>query len=416
MDKLEIRGGKKLAGSTRIKGAKNAVLPLLAASILTDEATTIKDCPQIADVEMMQNILKLLGVSVVKEGGSITTYGRLEGAEIPGCLAREMRSSIFLLGAILAREKHARVAYPGGCEIGKRPINLHIDGFRRMNIGIEERGDEIICSTDVIKGADICLKIPSVGATENLILAGALAEGVTTIRNAAREPEITDLQDFINAMGGKVSGAGTAVIKIQGVDGLHGAAHTPIPDRITAGTLIIAVCVAGGEITLENVEPSHLCSLLTKLPKSACGYRVDCDNITVYSRGRGKCISFVETEPYPGFPTDLQPQFMTLMAVSNGVGVIRENIFENRFAHAAELRKMDAAIIVDGVTATVTGGRLKGAEVTANDLRGGAGLVLAGLAAEGVTTVLEPHHIDRGYEKLEAVLASLGADIKRITL
>ncbi|MDR3216734.1 MAG: UDP-N-acetylglucosamine 1-carboxyvinyltransferase [Clostridiaceae bacterium] len=413
MERFEVVGGKELFGTVRLSGAKNSVLPLLAASILTEDEVIIEDCPKISDVERMLDILRLLGVSAERDGARVRVCGRVRNTDIPDELAGEMRSSIFLLGSILAVAGEVHIAYPGGCDIGARPLNLHFEGFRKLNIEVHESG-YIHCSARCIKGADMVLSLPSVGATENLMLASVFCEGETIIRNAAKEPEIVDLATFLRAMGADVDGDGTSVISIRGVKRLRGVRYTPIPDRIICGTIITAVAAAGGAVTVENCVPEHCAALIGKIPKTACRIEAESDKISLYACGRGEAARLVDTSPYPGFPTDMQPQFMALQAVSRGVCVVRENIFETRFRHVQELVKMGADITIGGRIAVIRGGKLKGAEVTATDLRGGAGLVIAGLAAEGRTVVKNLLHIDRGYENLELLLSSLGAEIKRL--
>jgi UDP-N-acetylglucosamine 1-carboxyvinyltransferase len=414
MEKFIIGGGRKLYGATRISGAKNSILPLLAASLMTEEEVTLCDCPEISDVENMLKILRTLGVNAEREGGCITVSGRLTSNEIPAELAKAIRSSIFLLGPLLATTGSARVAYPGGCDIGLRPIDLHLRGLRELNVKIEEQAGYINCKAEAILGADIQIDKISVGATENLMMAAALAKGRTIIRNAAKEPEIVDLQNLLNEMGAKIRGAGTPVIEIDGVESLHGARHTPIPDRIVAGTLMTAVALVGGEIELQNVVFEHIAAIASKLAKSACKIRRFCDRICVSGNGRAEALDF-ETSPYPAFPTDMQAQVMVLCSVARGTSLIIENVFETRFKHVPELRRLGADVTVHGDVAVVRGVEgLRGAEVCSTDLRGGAALVLAGLRAEGVTTVPDVFHIDRGYERFENQLRSLGADIKRI--
>ncbi len=413
MEKFIIRGGNRLYGRVRIKGAKNSVLPLLAGALLTDEKVTLHDCPDISDVRYMLEILKSLGVSVGRTGDDISVWGGVRNGNIPEALAKEIRSSVFLMGSLDGKHGRARVAYPGGCDIGLRPIDVHVKALRELNINIDEQSGYINCSSDEIRGADVQLDKISVGATENAIMAAVLAKGRTTIRNAAKEPEIADLADMLNKMGAKIRGAGGAVVTIDGVESLSGCEHTPIPDRIVAGTLMTAVGMTGGEIELENVVPEHLSAISSKLVESACKVRAFCDRITVSGNGKSKAVD-IETSPYPAFPTDMQAQLMALDAVSEGTGIIVENIFETRFKHVPDLRRMGADITVRGDVAVVRGvEKLYGAEVCASDLRGGSALVLAGLRAEGTTVVGGVKHIDRGYEKLDEILSLLGAEIQR---
>jgi len=417
MSKYIITGGKSLDGTVSIRGAKNSVLPLLAASILTDEQVIIHNCPEITDVTNMVKMLQIMGVKVSKTDSTIILDPNAVSSHIISPdLAREVRSSLFLLGPIIGRLKQGKASYPGGCDIGLRPIDIHIKGLSELNVKIEERNGFIECDGTDIKGADIMLDYPSVGATENIMMAAVTAPGTTIIRNAAKEPEIIDLQDMLVRMGGKIRGAGQNVIYIEGVKKLHGAEFTPIPDRIVAGTFVIAAALCGGKVEISNTEPEHISSLLVKLSKTSCKIEVKNDRIYITNNKRLKSLGYVETMPYPGFPTDLQAQTMVLEAVSNGTSVIVENIFETRFKHVPELVKMGAQITVKGRNAFIRGvEKLYAADVRATDLRGGVALVLAGMKAEGVTVVHDIHHIDRGYENLEFYLNRLGADIKRET-
>lgn len=416
MSKYIIRGGTPVAGDIRIKGAKNSVLTLLAACILADGKVTLHDCPHISDVNTMLAILERLGCRTGRTGDDVTVDSAgISGDKIPGGLASELRSSIFLLGSLLSRLKKAKVAYPGGCEIGLRPIDIHLAGLRELGVRIVEKHGYIDCDSTRAHSADIMLDLPSVGATENLVMTCVFLKGVSVIRNCAKEPEIVDLQNFLNAMGAKVSGAGTGVITIEGVEKLHGVEYTPIPDRIVAGTWLIGAAICGGELTLSNVNPEHLSSLIAKLPKSTCKITCARDKINIICNGRCESIPKVETTYYPGFPTDLQTQILTLQTVSEGTSVIVENIFETRFKTVPELLKMGADVTVNGRTAVVRGVQsLNGARVSATDLRGGASLVLAGMCAQGETVIDNIYHIDRGYEDLTSVLPSIGVNIKRI--
>ncbi len=414
MEKFIVSGGNRLYGKTKLKGAKNSILPLLAGALLTRDKVTIKDCPCITDVHNMCEIIKTLGAEVERHGDEITISGGAKNGDVPESLAHEIRSSVFLMGSLIATLGRARIAYPGGCDIGLRPVDIHIRALKELNIKIDEQSGYVNCETDGIIGADVGLDKISVGATENLMMASVLGRGTTILRNVAKEPEITDLQNMLNAMGAKIRGAGTPVIRIDGVKELHGTVYTPIPDRIVAGTLMTAVGIAGGEVEIENVVPEHIASITSKLVKSSCKVRAFCDRILISSNLRTKAID-VETSPYPGFPTDMQAQFTALNAVSDGAGIIIENIFETRFKHVPDLRKMGADITVHGDVAVVRGVRkLYGAEVHASDLRGGSALVLAGLKADGITTISGVNLIDRGYESFEKTLSSLGAKIQRI--
>ena len=415
MGKYVIYGGNRLYGDVYVQGAKNAILPLFAAAILTKEKIVIENCPDLVDVHNMANILESLGAKIERYGNVIEIDSQdIEVSEIPCSLAKELRSSIFLLGSILGRLKKAKVAYPGGCDIGLRPIDIHLKGLRELNVDITEKNGYIYCDATKMCGANVNLDYPSVGATENVILAAVLAEGVTTINNAAREPEIFELQQFLNKMGAKVRGAGTSNITIQGVKTLNGTNYNTMSDRIVAGTLLIGVAMCGGEVCLHKCNYKNNQSLISKLAQSSCKITTYNDKIEIVSKNRHNSIDFIETQPYPGFPTDLQAQIMALQTVSSGTCLMSENIFETRFKHVPELIKMGAKIKVNGRTALIRGVQhLNGAEVSAGDLRGGASLVLAGLKANGKTVVNEIHHIDRGYEALEDTLTKLGANIVR---
>ncbi len=414
MEKYVIKGGTKLSGKLRVESAKNSVLPILAASVLTCEEVVIKDCPKILDVLNMIRILTSLGVKArFCEGDLIINSSGLNGYSIPQSLTNQLRSSVFMMGALLSRCKRAELAYPGGCEIGLRPIDIHISGLRNLGVSVEDTGGEIICVADKISCGEVYLDFPSVGATENVMLASVLAKGKTEIRNAAKEPEIVDLMLFLNAMGAKVYGAGTSTILIEGVEKLHGAVFKPVSDRIEAGTYLIATAITGGEIELENCNAKNISSLIHKLCDNACKVSIKNDIIYLKSGVVGKAFSFT-TGPYPCFPTDLQAPLMALSTVSEGVSVVTENVFEMRYRHVQELIKMGADITVRGKTAIVKGvERLTGANVIAHDLRGGAALVIAGLNAEGKTVVEDVSHIQRGYLDMDKKLRSLGADVRR---
>lgn len=416
MSKYIINGGRKLRGTVRVQGAKNAVLPLFAAALLTDERVVIHNCPDLIDVSNMARILNSLGAETERRGDTVTIdTGYMRSYEIPSRLAGELRSSIFTLGALLGRAKKAKVAYPGGCDIGLRPIDIHLKALCEMNVRIADRYGYILCDATDMRPADVTLDYPSVGATENVMLLAATADGVTTIANAAREPEVYDLQEFLNAMGARVSGAGTSFVKIEGVPKLKGAEYTTMPDRIAAGTYMIATAICGGEVLLRNVCPEHINSLSVKLREAGAEVKADGSEILVRSEGRLRSPGCIETRPYPGFPTDLQAPIGVLASVAEGTTVVVENIFETRFKHVAELTKMGASVKVKDKVAVFTGVKtLNGAETAAMDLRGGAALILAGLRAHGTTVVNDIHHIERGYEAPEKVLSSLGADIVKV--
>ena len=416
MSKYIIEGGKALHGEIDIKGAKNSVLPLLSACILTNQNVVLHNCPNISDVHNMIKIMEYLGCKIKFENNDIVVdSSNICCEEIPQDLAKEMRSSIFLLGALLSRLNKAKVSYPGGCDIGMRPIDIHLAGLRALGIDIKEQGGYIYCNSANKKPAEIVLDLPSVGATENLIMASVFIKGRTIIKNCAREPEIVDLEMLINKMGGKVYGAGTSVIVIDGVNSLHGVEHIPIPDRIVAGTYLIGAVMCGGKLQLNNVNSSHISSLLSKLSKSSCKIDIKNDKIIVESNTKHKSWNSIETMFYPGFPTDLQTQALVLQSISEGTCVIVENIFETRFKPVVELKKMGADITVKDRVAFVKGvPNLFGANVSSTDLRGGASLVLAGLVAKGETIIEDIYHIDRGYEDMAPILSNLGAEIKRI--
>ncbi len=416
MEKLLISGGRSLSGNIAVKSAKNAILPIMAASLLAEGDFVLFDCPDISDIRTMGEMLKELGANFGFENGNILLNTENANKHIIGTeLAKELRSSIFLLGGVLGRCGKAVIPYPGGCDIGLRPINIHLKGFGEMGVRVEERHGLIYCDSASKHAADITLDYPSVGATENLMILATVTPGQTTIRNVAKEPEIVDLQNFLNKMGGRIKGAGSGIISVEGRDRLSSVEYSPIPDRIVAGTVLLAAAMCGGKVTIERCVPEHLASLLYKLNKTTCNLRCFNDSIAISSSGRQRAIDHIETQPYPGFPTDLQAQAMAFATIADGVSIIVENVFETRFKHARELMKMGASITVKDRTAIVRGKpMLTGAYVTAGDLRGGAALVLAGLSAEGYTTVGELKHIDRGYEKIEQTFSMLGGDIKRI--
>ncbi len=416
MTRFKIRGEQKLSGEVRVKGAKNSILPILAAALLSDKPVVLHDLPYLIDIENMTLILRSIGCKIKREGGTmIIDPSIITDHVIPDRYVKEIRSSIVMLGAVLARMKKAVITYPGGCEIGQRPINLHLQGLRQLGVVINESHGYLECEAPRLTGADIHLDYPSVGATENIILAASAAEGRTVIRNAAKEPEITDLQNFINSMGGRVHGAGSNTITIEGVKKFHGTEYTIIPDRIVAGTLLVAAAITGSEITVNNVNFEHIQSVVTKLREAGCVITHSNHSVRIKAPQRLRAIEHTKTYPYPGFPTDMQALLMSMLTVAKGTSIITENIFENRFKHVPELIRMGANIRTEGKIAVIQGvPGLKGAHVNASDLRGGAALVLAGLKAEGETIVDDVHHIDRGYERLEENLRSLGADIERV--
>lgn len=417
MQKFLIVGGNRLKGTIRASGSKNATLPVLAACILNSAKNTIHEVPRLKDVAVMKDVLTYLGAKVVCEGSTfIVDSTNIQSVEISEDLMRRMRASNLVLGSMLGRFGRVKISYPGGCQIGSRPMNLHFKGMQAMGAVIKERYGYISAQADKLTGADIHLDLPSVGATENLMMAAVLAHGPTTIRNAAKEPEMVDLQNFLNKMGAKVKGAGTDTIKIEGVrrSDLRPAEHTIIPDRIEAGTHLVAAAITGGEVTVTNVIPEHMEPLLAKMREAGVEVIAGDDYVTVQGAGRIRAVD-IKTMPYPGFPTDMQPQMMALLCLAEGTSIITETVFENRFKHVGELRRMGADIKVEGQSAIVKGvKKLSGAYLEATDLRAGAALVLASLAAENGTILEDVAHIDRGYERLETKYNALGARIVRV--
>lgn len=415
MSQLLVRGGSRLRGEVTVQGAKNSVLPILAATLLTGEQVELRNCPRLRDVDASIRILRALGCEARWEGSSllVDTAG-LNGCAISDILMREMRSSAIFLGAILARCGQAELSYPGGCELGPRPIDLHLAGLRDLGAEINDTGGTLHCKASRLEGKELVLSLPSVGATENLMLAACGAEGATVIANAAREPEIVDLQDFLNACGARVSGAGTSTVTVEGGGRLHGGTFTVMPDRIAAATYLCAASSAGGEVFLRGARERHLATVTAVLREAGCRITADSEGIACACPGRLKAVRPVRTAPYPGFPTDAQAVLMAALLRSRGATVFEENIFENRYRHVDELTRMGADIRVSGRVAVVTGVEtLYGAAVRCTDLRGGAALCVAALAAEGESHISEISHIDRGYEDIAGDLRALGADISR---
>ena len=415
MSQLLVRGGRSLRGEVAVQGAKNSVLPILAATLLTGGQVELRGCPRLRDVDASIRILKTLGCDARWEGDCLLadTAG-LNGCAVSDILMREMRSSAIFLGAILARCGEAEMSYPGGCELGPRPIDLHLAGLRDLGAEIQDSGGVLRCRAPRLEGRELILSLPSVGATENLMLAACGAEGVTTIVGAAREPEIVDLQEFLKACGADVSGAGTSTVTVTGRRPLHGCSYRIMPDRIVAATYLCAAASAGGEIYLRNARESQMATVIAALREAGCDVRADRDGVGCVCRGRLESLRPVRTAPYPGFPTDAQAVLMAALLRSRGATVFEETIFENRYRHVDELVRMGADIRVAGRVAVVTGTEtLHGASVRCTDLRGGAALCVAALAAEGETSVAEIGHIDRGYECIERDLRTLGADIVR---
>ena len=420
MEKIVVKGGKVLHGNVKVEGAKNAVLPILAASLLASEGKNIiNNVPNLADVYTIDEVLKSLNVDLsfssaeniveIDASGQISSEAQFE-------YVRKMRASILVMGPLLARNGYARVAMPGGCAIGSRQIDIHLKGFELMGAKISTGHGYVEASTEGrLKGAKIYLDFPSVGATENILTGAALAEGTTIIENAAKEPEIVDLANFINEMGGKVVGAGTDTIRIEGVEKLHGTTHSIIPDRIEAGTFMIAAAITGGDVLIENAVPEHLTALVSKMREMGVEIEEEAEGLRIRATHPLKAVD-IKTMPHPGFPTDMQSQMMALMLVAQGASVITETVFENRFMHVEEFRRMNANAKIDGRSVIIDGPcKLQGAEVAATDLRAAAALILAGLVAEGVTRVSELRHLDRGYVNFHKKLASLGAEIERIS-
>lgn len=416
MSIIRIEGGKPLEGTISIHGAKNSVLPILAASLLAEGETVIHNCPDLTDVDVAVRILSHLGCRVRREGEKLTVdSSTLERSEIPHELMREMRSSVIFLGAMLARCGEAVLSRPGGCELGPRPIDLHLDALREMGTDIKEEGGNIYCKVDKLRGCRINLNLPSVGATENIMLAASRCEGTTIITNAAREPEIWDLQNYLRRLGVKVSGAGTPVVTIEGHGPVQSREHWVIPDRIVSATYLAACAASGGHIQLENVVPAHFATVTDALSDMGCAINIGRSTVEIRAPRRLKAGRPIITRPYPGFPTDAQPPLMAASLKAEGTTVFVENIFENRYRHAHELRRMGADIKIEGRVAIVSGvEKLHGAPMTATDLRGGAALIVAALGAEGVTDLSGVHHIDRGYDDIVGDLRSLGAHITRI--
>lgn len=413
-----INGKRPLEGKVKVDASKNAFLPILAASTLCDGEIILKNFCPLSDLFSMQEILEKLNIKTIISGEEFYIDTRqIENSQIDFSLTKKLRASIFLLGPLLSRFGYAKISKPGGCNIGLRPIDQFLKGFKALGAEVVEDDEFYICKAKKLHFGEINLDFPSVGATESLMMCATLVEGVTKIKNSAREPEIVDLQNFLCHMGAKISGAGTNEILIEGVKKLHGTEYSVMPDRIVAGTYILGCACAQGDILIENAIPKHNQSLLKLLSQTACQIKIFDDKIRVISKERLSSIKSISTAPFPGFPTDLQPQIMALQCVSRGTSQIREVVFENRLGHAQEFSKMGAKISVNANVAKINGvGRLKGAEVFAQDLRAGAGLILAGLAAEGQTMIGGLNFIDRGYFKIEEKFSLLGADIKRVKI
>jgi UDP-N-acetylglucosamine 1-carboxyvinyltransferase len=416
MDKLLIEGGVRLAGETAVSGAKNAALPILCAALLSREPLTLTNVPALRDIGTLLSLLEQMGVAVRREGEAVTLdAANLANPVAPYEMVKTMRASILVLGPLVARCGEARVSLPGGCAIGARPVDQHIKGLQAMGAEVAVEHGYVHARVGRLKGARLFTDMVTVTGTENLMMAACLAAGETVIENAAREPEVVDLANCLVAMGARISGAGTDVIRIQGVERLHGATHRIMPDRIETGTYLCAAAATGGEVRLTRTSTSYLDSVVDKLMDAGCEIVAERDAIRLKAPGQLTAVS-IRTAPYPAFPTDMQAQFMAINCVARGSAVIRETIFENRFMHAVELQRLGADIKIDGNTAFVTGvAGLQGATVMATDLRASAGLVIAGLVAEGETLVDRIYHLDRGYEHLETKLAALGARVRRVS-
>lgn len=418
MEKFIIKSNGPLEGTISVNGAKNAVLPIMAATLLTSGECFLENVPNLRDVRFMKEVITHFGGEFedINNNEKRICVKEILTSEAPYELVQKMRASFFVMGPLLAKTGVARVSLPGGCAIGARPVDLHLKGFAALGAEIHQGQGFIEAKTDKLIGSTIYLDFPSVGATENIMMAATLAEGETVIENAAEEPEIIDLSNFLNKMGAKVRGAGTDTIRITGVKELKGTRHEIIPDRIETGTYMVAAAITKGDVIVENIVPAHIKPVIAKLKECGVDLDINEDSIRVNAKNIKKSVDLT-TLPYPGFPTDMQAQFMSLMTVLNGTSVINETVFENRFMHIPELVRLGANIKIEGHSAIVRGtNELEGSEVVATDLRAGAALVLAGLVAKGETHVNSIYHIDRGYEKLEVKLGKLGADIKRITV
>ncbi len=420
LDHIIVKGGKKLTGKVRVEGAKNAVLPVLAGALLASEGKSIiTEVPNLADVYTIQEVLRSLNVDIeyfpennemhIDASSQLSSEAQFE-------YVRKMRASILVMGPVLARNGFARVALPGGCAIGSRPIDQHLKGFEAMGANITFGNGFVEAKTDGrLRGAKIYLDFPSVGATENIMSAAALADGVTIIENAAKEPEIVDLANYINQMGGNVKGAGTDTMRIEGVETLHGSNHSIIPDRVEAGTFMVAAAITEGDVIIENAVPEHMAALISKMGEMGVDIQETDEGLRIRSTRPLRSID-IKTMPHPGFPTDMQSQMMSLMLTATGNGILTETVFENRFMHVEEFRRMNASVKIEGRSVIMEGpSKLQGAQVSATDLRAAAALILAGLAAEGITRVHELYHLDRGYVDFHLKLEALGADIERVS-
>ncbi|MDX8361092.1 MULTISPECIES: UDP-N-acetylglucosamine 1-carboxyvinyltransferase [Bacillaceae] len=419
MEKIIVRGGRRLSGTVKVEGAKNAVLPVIAASLLASEGKSIiSDVPELSDVYTVNEVLRYLNADVTFNNNQIIVDASRElTIEAPFEYVRKMRASVLVMGSLLARNGQAKIALPGGCAIGSRPIDQHLKGFEAMGATVKVGNGYIDAKVDgKLQGAKIYLDFPSVGATENILMAATLAEGTTIIENCAKEPEIVDLANFLNKMGAKVRGAGTGTIRIEGVKTLYGTTHQVIPDRIEAGTFMVAAAITGGDVYVQGAVPEHLSSLIAKMEEMGVTITEEHDGIRVIGPQKLKAVD-LKTMPHPGFPTDMQSQMMSLLLCAEGTSMITETVFENRFMHVEEFRRMNGNIKIEGRSVIINGrSDLQGAEVAATDLRAAAALILAGLAAKGHTRVTELKHLDRGYVSFHEKLTGLGADIERVTV
>jgi UDP-N-acetylglucosamine 1-carboxyvinyltransferase len=417
MDKILIHGGRPLSGSIKVSGSKNSSLPILAATLLTGEECVVHGVPDLSDTHYMLQILAHLGAQVERASGTVSVTAEKVQSAAPYDVVRKMRASVCVIGPLLGRCKEATVSLPGGCVIGDRPIDLHLTGFEALGAAVRVEGGDVKVFAPKLTGAVTNLRGkfgPTVLGTDNVMMAAVLADGVTVIEGAAQEPEVVDLANFLNKMGAKIEGAGTRRVIIEGVPALHGAEHSVIPDRIEAGTFLVAGAICGKAVTVKRVEPEHVRSVTDALTR--CGFPIDIadDSISISPNGEAKALELI-TEPYPGFPTDMQAQMCALLSTSDGISVVTESIFPQRYMHVAELKRMGAQMQLEGATAVIQGvDRLFGAQVMASDLRASAALVLAGLKADGITEVSRVYHIDRGYERLDEKLSELGAHIERV--
>ena len=415
MSRYLVTGGKELHGKVEVSGAKNAVLPIIAACLLTSDKIVLEEAPDLLDVQIMSQVIESLGGKVKRNGKKLhIAIKEIISVETPYDLISKMRASIVIMGPMLARKGRVRISHPGGCAIGSRPINLHLKGLESLGAQVKMDHGFLDVSAPRLTGARIYLDFPSVGATENIMMAAVYAEGQTIIENAAQEPEIVDLANFINEMGGKIRGAGTNIVTIEGVRELHGTTHTVIPDRIEAGTLILMAAASGGEVLVSNVIPAHLKPLLAKLDEAGVIFKEEDDGIRVIGRGNYSAVD-IKTQVHPGFPTDLQAPMLAMLTRAKGTSVITETVFENRFMHVDELKRMGADIKIEGRSAIVQGiDSMYAATVAASDLRAGAALILAALTAKGTSEIREIHHIERGYENIDLKLKGLGAMIEKV--